>query len=68
MARGDRREAIYRDELDRRMFLAVLEHACMNGSWGGAVVDRHMEMTGRRKGDERKAEDGSSLIANKGTP
>ena len=33
MARGDRREAIFRDDLDRRMFLAVLEDACGRTGW-----------------------------------
>mgnify|MGYP001224274109 CR=1 FL=1 len=33
MARGDRREAIFRDGLDRRMFLAVLEDACGRTGW-----------------------------------
>jgi putative transposase len=33
MARGDRREAIFRDDLDRRMFLAVLEEACGRTGW-----------------------------------
>ena len=33
MARGDRLEAIFRDDLDRRMFLAVLEDACGRTGW-----------------------------------
>ena len=33
MARGDRREAIYRDEQDRRMFLDVFEEACGRTGW-----------------------------------
>jgi REP element-mobilizing transposase RayT len=33
MARGDRREAIYRDDADRRMFLAALAEACGRTGW-----------------------------------
>jgi REP element-mobilizing transposase RayT len=33
MARGDRREAIFHDDEDRRMFLAVLEEACGRTGW-----------------------------------
>ena len=32
-ARGDRREAIFRDDEDRRMFLQVLEQACGRTGW-----------------------------------
>ena len=33
MARGDRREAIFRDDDDRRMFLSVLGEACGRTGW-----------------------------------
>ena len=33
MARGDRREAIFLDDEDRRMFLKVLEEACGRTGW-----------------------------------
>ena len=33
MARGDRREAIFHDDEDRRKFLAVLEEACGRTGW-----------------------------------
>jgi REP element-mobilizing transposase RayT len=33
MARGDRREDIFRDDIDRNMFLAVLEEACGKTHW-----------------------------------
>ena len=33
MSRGDRREAIFRDEQDRKRFLATLEEACGKTGW-----------------------------------
>jgi REP element-mobilizing transposase RayT len=33
MNRGDRREAIFRDDSDRKLFLATLEEACRKTSW-----------------------------------
>jgi hypothetical protein len=33
MNRGDRRERIFRDEEDRRMFLAALSEACGKTHW-----------------------------------
>jgi len=33
MARGDRREAIFHDDEDRRMFLGVLGEACGRTGW-----------------------------------
>ena len=33
MSRGDRRERIFRDEEDRRMFLAALGEACGKTHW-----------------------------------
>ena len=33
MARGNRREHIYRDEVDRRFFLQVLSEACEMTGW-----------------------------------
>ena len=33
MNRGDRREAVFRDEQDRRMFLSTLTEACGKTEW-----------------------------------
>jgi REP element-mobilizing transposase RayT len=33
MSRGDRREAIFRDDEDRRRFLTTLEEACGKTGW-----------------------------------
>ena len=31
--RGDRREAIFKDDLDRQQFLSALEEACQKTQW-----------------------------------
>ena len=33
MNRGDRREAIFRDEADREIFLKTLQEACLKTDW-----------------------------------
>jgi putative transposase len=34
LSRGDRREAIVRDDADRRLFLDILERTCGRTAWG----------------------------------
>ena len=33
MSRGDHREAIFRDDIDRRAFLSTLSEACVKTGW-----------------------------------
>jgi REP element-mobilizing transposase RayT len=37
--RGDRREDIFRDDLDRQGFLATLEEACQKTEWQGGYPE-----------------------------
>jgi hypothetical protein len=60
MNRGDRREEIFRDALDRRLFLATLTEACGKTPWqihacGPDGLGWHAAaLRQARKGDERK--------------
>ena len=40
MSRGDRREPIFKDDIDRRRFLETLAEACLNTGWEAHVYCR----------------------------
>jgi REP element-mobilizing transposase RayT len=55
MARGDRREAIFRDEDDRRMFLSTLGDACGRTGWlchAYVLMGNHYHMVIENAGSE----------------
>jgi putative transposase len=52
MNRGDRREAVFRDDQDRKCFISTLGEACQKTGW--EVHDGHLELDRPRARDGRQ--------------
>jgi len=53
MNRGDRREAIFREDRDRELFLATLAEACGKADWQSRVIRGSRSGQSGQSGDRR---------------
>ena len=67
MSRGDRREDIYPDEVDRHDFIKTLAEACQKtGCWGSMVLRQTRRRDGRNLNKEWRRDDGKKPMRTNG--